>query len=325
MSRIFDALQRSEGERSGVDDSASPQAPDLLRRAEERLATTREGLASVQVEQAEKADDGHRISMPDGVRSGAPHLHAPGVAEARAVDERLALLSNVQSLRVLVNPESRLVSLTDRESPTAESLRLLSVRIRDLRRARPLKKVLITSTIPREGKTTIAANLACSLAHGSDERILLVEGDVRLPALRQMFGLGSIPGITELIQDGRKLTECVYHLDGAGIWVLPSGRTLKNPLEILQSPKLPEFMDQLSACFDWVIIDSPPVLPLADTSIWMRLADGILLVTRQGITEKQQLESGLDALEPGKVLGAILNSAVGSVYSSYYYRRPDES
>lgn len=324
MSRIFDALQRSEGERSG--DDPVLEGPELLRRAEERIASKRDGAASVGVEQAEKGANGHQPSgLPEVTHSGAPQLHIPTAGEARAVEERLALLSRVQSIRVVASPESRLVTITDPESPTAESFRLLGVRIRDLRRIRPLKKVLITSTIPREGKSTIAANLACAIAHASDEKILLIEGDVRLPALRQMFGVGSVPGLCELIQEGLKLADCVYHLDGPGIWILPSGRSPENPLEILQSPRLPQIMDQLAACFDWIILDSPPVLPLADTSIWMRLADGILLVTRQGVTEKQQLTSGLEALEPGKVLGALLNSAVGSIYSSYYYRRPGEA
>jgi len=324
MSRIFDALQRSEGERSGDDVSTLPQGPELLRRAEGRLASELEGVAPVQEEQAPNGNGAHHFASPEAVRSAAPNLPVPSAAEARAVEERLALLSQVQSIRVSIPQESRLVSLTDQESPTAEALRLLCVRIRDARRTRPLKKVLVTSTVPREGKSTISANLACSLTRGSDERVLLVEGDVRLPVLRQMFGLGPVPGMSELIQ-GRKLTDCIYHLDGADIWIVPSGRITANPLEILQSPKLPQIMDQLATCFDWIIIDSPPVLPLADTSIWMRIADGVLLVTRQGVTEKQQLQSGLDALEPKKVLGALLNSAAGSVYSSYYYRRPDES
>ena len=81
--------------------------------------------------------------------------------------------------------------LTDKEDPTAEAIRLLGVRLRDFRRIRPLKKVLITSTIPQEGKSTISANLACALALSSDEKVLLVEGDLRRPSLPRIFGLGA--------------------------------------------------------------------------------------------------------------------------------------
>lgn len=318
MSRIFDALQRSEGERSGDEASKLAQGPELLRRAEERATSKWEGNSPHPVE-------GKGLPPSESSRESTQAVLAAAISQHQSAEERLALLSRFESISVSLDPESRLVSIADRESPTAEALRLLSVRLRDMRRLKPLKKVLVTSTIPREGKTTISANLACALAHGSDERILVIEGDVRLPALRQMFGLGTMPGLCELIQDGRKLVDCVFRLDGAGVWILTAGRPSVNPLELLQSPRLSEAMAQLSTCFDWIIIDSPPVLPLADTSIWMRLADGILLVTRQGTTEKQQLQSGLEALEPQKVLGALLNGAIGSAYSSYYYRTSGQS
>jgi Mrp family chromosome partitioning ATPase len=84
-------------------------------------------------------------------------------------------------------------------------------------------------------------------------------------------------------------------------------------------------LDHLASYFDWIIIDSPPVLPLADTSIWMRLSDGILLVTRQGTTEKRQLKKGLEALDGEKVLGAIVNGAIPSAYSGYYYRASSQT
>jgi Mrp family chromosome partitioning ATPase len=78
-------------------------------------------------------------------------------------------------------------------------------------------------------------------------------------------------------------------------------------------------MDQLATLFDWIIVDSPPILPLADTSVWTRMVDGILLVTRRGVTEKKQLVAGLQALEPEKLIGALLNCSKSSTYSRYYY------
>lgn len=325
MSRIFDALQRSEGERSGNDVAALPEGPELLRRAEHRVATEREAEVSFQDRDSARVLEGNGYSSPEAARSETPGMPVSGAIDALSAEERLALFSSIKSVPVTFGSESRLATLTDRESPTAEAARLLSVRLRDLRRLRPLKKVLVTSSIPREGKTTIAANLACALAYASEEKTLLIEGDVRLPALRQIFGIERVPGICDYLQDGRSLSDCIFHMDGAEVWILPTGTIPKNPLEILQSQKLPVLMDQLAACFDWIIIDSPPVLPLADTSIWMRLADGILLVTRQGITEKQQLRKGLEALEPQKVLGAVLNSSIASAYSGYYYRSTSQS
>jgi Mrp family chromosome partitioning ATPase len=92
-----------------------------------------------------------------------------------------------------------------------------------------------------------------------------------------------------------------------------------SPLELMQSKKLGTLMDQLSLLFDWIIVDSPPILPLADASVWTRIVDGILLVTRRGTTKKKQLERALQALGPDKLVGAVLNCSQASAYSSYYY------
>jgi capsular exopolysaccharide synthesis family protein len=338
MSQIFDALQKSETERAGTE-SALPQGAELLRRAERdaaskwdaRASSTDGGIAGIALESEipdiESAISAERVrsSTPATNGSAAPSVPLSTVPEAWSTEERLAFFSKIQSIPVALEPEGRLVFLSDRESPTAEAVRLLSVRLRDLRRMRPLKKVLITSSIPREGKTTMSSNLSCALAHGGEEKVLVIEGDVRIPALRQMFGIERVPGLCEFVEEERALTDCIYHLDGAGLWILPTGRVPSNPLEVLQSPKIPAMFDQLAACFDWIIIDSPPVLPLADTSIWMRLADGILLVARQGVSEKQQLQRGLEALEPKKMLGALLNCAAASAYSGYYYRSTSDS
>jgi Mrp family chromosome partitioning ATPase len=88
----------------------------------------------------------------------------------------------------------------------------------------------------------------------------------------------------------------------------------------MQSGRLSELLDQLSGWFDWIIIDSPPVLPLADTSVWARLVDGILLVTREGTTKRRLLQSGLKALEQSKLLGAVVNSSASTDHTNYYYR-----
>jgi protein-tyrosine kinase len=79
-------------------------------------------------------------------------------------------------------------------------------------------------------------------------------------------------------------------------------------------------MEQLTEWFDWIVIDSPPVLPLADTSIWARLADGVLLVTRKDVTEKKQLQRGLETIEKSKLLGAVVNGSTDTAHSDYYQR-----
>jgi Mrp family chromosome partitioning ATPase len=121
------------------------------------------------------------------------------------------------------------------------------------------------------------------------------------------------------MESDRALSESIYHLAEAGIWLLPAGTTSGDPLETIQSAKLPALLQQMTAWFDWIIIDCPPVLPLADTSAWARLADGILLVARRDVTEKKKLQRGLEALEPSKLIGALLNASDGAFERDYYY------
>jgi capsular exopolysaccharide synthesis family protein len=320
MSRIFDALQRSERERSGPDSATLSDGPDLLKRAERHAVSQLIDAAETE-ESAVNGSDLSNLLREAGVAVADPRVPLQSLSvEPLPSEERRKALSQSQSLAISLSEQSRLVCLTDKESATAEAIRLLVVRLRDIRRTKPLKKVLITSTIPQEGKSMIAGNLACALAHASDERVLLVEGDLRRPSLARMFGIDTVPGICEYLRASGSLLKHIYRLEGAGVWLLPAGKAPSNPLGLLQSPRLPVLVDELASYFDWVIIDTPPVLPLADTSIWMRSTDGILLVTRIGTTEKRQLEKGLEALDPQKMLGALVNSSVESAYSGYYYR-----
>jgi capsular exopolysaccharide synthesis family protein len=320
MSLIFDALQRSEAERSGVDLTALSAATEVLQLAE--LHAVSEQKAAIQFEQPGATQSAERDqSVALRAVPADTTAAAPGPSAFPQVDPDWDVFGQFQSLQVLVPAENRLVCLTDNESLAAEKFRFLGISLQHLRRDRPLKKVLITSTIPQEGKSTVAANLACTLARRTQQRTLLVEGDVRRPSLSQMFGLRTIPGVCECLQGERNLMTSVYHLEGPGLWFLPAGSAPGNPLELLQSGRLSAMMDQLTAWFDWIIIDSPPVMPLADTSVWMRLADGILLVVRQGVTEKRQLQRGLETLEPKKMIGTLLNGSKRSERSDYYYTK----
>jgi capsular exopolysaccharide synthesis family protein len=285
MSQIFDALQKSQAEHTGTE------------------ASRTESTFSIATELLEVAERKWR-------GASAPRVDSP---------EHSNSLPQFPSLPASIFPNSRLVSVGEEESLGAEKFRFLAVRLRQLRQSRLLKKVLITSTIPQEGKSTVAANLACTLARRKQHKTLLLEGDLRRPTVAQKFGLGKVPGLCEWLR-GETETMNIYRLEALGLWVMPAGNAPENPLELMQSGKLSPLMDQLTEWFDWIVIDSPPVLPLADTSIWARLADGILLVTRKGITEKDQLQRGLEALERSKLLGGLVNGSTDAAHSDYYQR-----
>ena len=324
MSHIFDALQKSASEDTDLELPSALLATQMLEATERKTAAARASAAiweepSLPTEIAAIA--GLRVQLNSALSSRAAD-EAPDTTELPLRRPGVDQFSQFQSLKVLVPPQSRVVCVTDKESLAAEKFRFLGVRLRQLQQSRPLKKVLITSTIPQEGKSMVAANLACTLARRTQQKTLLVDGDLRRPSGARLFGLGKTPGLSESLQGERSPMTSIYHLEEAGLWVLPAGDSRRNPLEAMQSGRLAGLMEQLTSWFDWVIIDSPPVLPLADASVWMRMADGVLLVARQGISEREQLKRGLEAIEPSKLLGTILNCSAQSAQSDYYYQLP---
>jgi capsular exopolysaccharide synthesis family protein len=313
-------LQRSESERSGKDTASELRATEMLQRAERDSFTSRVAAVLPDAWTTPLATETHvtvaeptREPVPASVRKAAGAVAAPPA-------ERTDGPSQCDVLNVVPTAASHLVSVLDSESPAGEAFHLLGVRLRHMRRQRPLKKVLITSSIPQEGKSLVAANLACTLALRTQQKVLLLEGDVRRPTQSKIFGLPNKPGICEWLKGERSLVKSMYRLDRPGVWILPAGQATGESLDLLQSGRAIPMMEQLTDWFDWVVIDSPPILPLADTSVWTNMADGILLVARQGITQKRQLKRGLEALGNQKVIGAVLNSARTIAHTDYYYR-----
>src|SRR5215475_10478266 len=159
MSLIFDALQRAEGERSGLDLSESA-VTDVLQRVERQALSERGSTARTEmVDVQEDASPNGSLPMPEYSPAKTDQIPLVDLSSDRSQE----LINQVQAIPISIAPQTQLVCLTDSESLAAEQFRFLGVRLRHLRRERPLKKVLITSTIPREGKSTVAANLACTL------------------------------------------------------------------------------------------------------------------------------------------------------------------
>lgn len=322
MSQIFDALQRAEAERAGTPrDVNAADAPELLERAERLANHRRQAMVALESVSTPPLSDADRPSAPASPHEPSMATLVEALAEPMQADaeKNARLLEMFQPVSLPPGGGGRLVSLMEGPSPAAEAFRLLAVRLRHRRKETSLRKLLITSTIPDEGKSVVSANLSCALAAGSRQKVLLVGGDIRRPSLGRVFGLDQGPGLCELLEGSQNLASSIFRLKEAGIWLLPSGSIRGNALEILQSNKLPVLMEQLSALFDWVVIDSPPILPLADTSVWVRLADGVLLVARPGVTKKRLLQKGLEAIDKKKLVGALLNSYKSVEEGSYYY------
>jgi capsular exopolysaccharide synthesis family protein len=322
MSYIFDALLRSEAKRTKSEIPLSLAATELLEGAEREAAAQWLSEAGAEHSPGPTIDRANRLFEPDAFQHEASAEDALAVEDALLIAEGRECFSQFQILKVSAPEHNLLVCLTEGDSPAAEAFRLLGVRLRHLRMARAVKSLLITSAVPQEGKSLVAANLASTLASRAQQKVLLLEGDIRRPSLAQLFGLPTVAGLCNYLTGECSLTASLYSLEGPGFWILPAGDKHGSPLELIQSPQLPALMHKLSSWFDWIVIDSPPVLPFADTSVWTRLTDGVLFVARRGTSEKRKLQKALEALDQNKLIGALLNSSNGTADSDYnYYRR----
>lgn len=218
--------------------------------------------------------------------------------------------------------EDLLVSLKDNSGLAGEKFRLLQSRLRQLCSGQNIKMVLVTSAVPEDGKSMVAANLAISLARHSKFRTLLFEGDVHKPTLANRLGLAKRSGLVDWMSQGGTIEAYLQRMKGANLWVLPAGHPDTHHQGVLQSPELQELLTRMRLCFDWIIVDSPPLLPLADTGFWAQQSDGMLLVVRRAHTPRLLLQRGLEIIDSSKVLGVVLNDTQPSERSYYnkYYR-----
>jgi protein-tyrosine kinase len=228
----------------------------------------------------------------------------------------------IRSLLPTVREDSRVVTLTEDNSLGAEKFRMIRTRLRNLHEHHQLRKLVITSAVPGEGKTLVATNLAICLSKHTSEKILLLEGDLRKPVLTDRLGIKGLPGLGEWASVDEPISKFLYRLEDLQLWVLPAGSPIHNPVTILQSSRFVELYKHLTTYFDWIIIDAPPLLPMADVSLWSRQSDGLLLVVREGTTPKRVLKKGLETLDNPRVIGVVFNDAQ-QVETRYYDRYYD--
>jgi capsular exopolysaccharide synthesis family protein len=245
----------------------------------------------------------------------------PAISAVELLGRSVALspgVASVPSFRPVIPPESRIEAFTNPDSFAAEQFRVLGARLRHLSETGPLKAVLLTSASVQEGKSLVCLNLAVTLAKRAHTRVLVVEGDVRKPALSNMLGLPRLRGLSDWIACKEPLTNFICRIADLDLWLLPAGASCGQPLELVQSPLMRELLSQTREEFDWVLIDSAPLL-VSDASILSRLADGTLVVVRQERTQKRAVQKCLGAVD--KVLGFVLNDC-GSTsprgYDQYY-------
>lgn len=252
-------------------------------------------------------------------KTGAQSASSSPTSAAKLIDalERSFRLETLPTARMQLGPESRLIFHTDPTGPGAERYRLLRLRLQAIRAEADLKTVLITSPGPKEGKSTLALNLAAALSEKKNQSVLLLEGDLRCPTLARELGLRLPSGLTQCSRSDAGLQSVIWKIEPLGFYLLPCGKSIKNPVEILNSEWFAEATEKLAASFDWILIDSPPAIPVVDTLSLKARADATLLVARAGGTQQSAIDDAIRILGQDHILGVILN-AVEKFDRSYY-------
>jgi capsular exopolysaccharide synthesis family protein len=221
-----------------------------------------------------------------------------------------AELDGAHSVNVVASPESRLVALTDPRGLGAEKFRALVTRLENVRVQKEFKSLQVTSSGISEGKTTVSANLAVTLAKRGHHKVLLIEGDLHRPGLASLLGLNGSRGLANWwASSDQEISTHLDRINGLPLWFLGAGGPFEHPSEILQSSRFAEEFAKIGSWFDWVVVDSTPMLPTADANLWSRLVDASLLVVREGVASIRALKKGLESLDKPKLVGIVLNEA----------------
>ena len=192
----------------------------------------------------------------------------------------------------------------------AEAFRQLRTNLQFVDVDHPIRVVVITSSIPDEGKSSTAANLAIVLAEAG-QRVLLIEADMRRPRVSDYLGLDRTVGLTDVLAGQVKLEDVLQTWGAGQLAVLPSGSVPPNPSELLGSQSMADLMTQMRKSYDFIVVDTPPLLPVTDAAVAATHADGVVIVARYGKVNRAQLAETVDLLGAvdARVLGVVINMA----------------
>ncbi len=211
-----------------------------------------------------------------------------------------------------------LVVMNDRDQMAAEQYRILYTKVEHLSLNKSIKVFAITSAVKGEGKSVTSFNLAYVIAKEFGKKVVLVECDFRNPSITsQLLDMGEY-GLVDVIEEQADLKDAIKRLEGSNLYLLPAGKKVNNAPEVIHSKRLSTIINTLKAEYDYVIIDSPPILPLADVNILTKIVDGLLLVVRAGKTPKDIVIKAVNSVSQDDILGIILNGTEPSL-NRYYY------
>lgn len=212
-----------------------------------------------------------------------------------------------------------LVAALSPTSIAAEQYRALRTRLKSAERDRALRTIAVTSPAKGDGKSITAANLALTMAQEFQQRVLLLDADLRRPAVHRLFGVADTPGLADVLMNMAEVDQALVAVPDYHLTVMPAGVPPARPAELLGSATMRRTLETLRGRFDRIVVDVPPVAPLADLHILTPMIDGLLMIVRAGVTQKPAIESALAGLDRSKVLGLVLNEAGGRTADGYAY------
>ena len=247
----------------------------------------------------------------NALKSNAVRKREVGVAPTALIP------SGVEHVRCQLTSTSRILTQDHDSRDALERFHLIDHRLRTIRQSKRLSTLLLTSSVPQEGKTMVSINLCSALAAGS-RPVLLIDADMRRPGAGPVLGLDPRPGLIECLQGEGSLLKQILYLEDLNVYYLPAGISRGNIGELLQSDSMRTLLAEASAHFEWVLVDSPPLVPFADAHTLAALTDATLLVTRCGITTNESIKRSLASLEGVFIAGVVLNDCDDSRRGSYY-------
>ena len=230
------------------------------------------------------------------------------------------LLEMVQTIPFHPSPDALIINPLHPHNAPSEEFRSLRTRLNHMQSLQPIHTAVVTSPSPAEGKSFAAANLALAEAQLAGNFTLLCDFDFRRPIVHHLFQTDRSPGITEYLQGKVELHEAMRRIGDTNLFIMPAGEPVINPLELLNLKEVKELLDRLPSLFNWIILDSPPLLFAADANLLSTLCHGTILVVRIGATTIDSITRAMQSLSQNNVLGIVVNGARrGELYSKYTY------
>ena len=291
MSRIREALKRAAEERSAQTGGRAEDFVDILEGAPASVASP------VEV---------GKFDLPPSTEFVNPDLNT--------------LFAECRKVEWCFEPRFSVFADEGNHRAGAEKFRTLRSRLYQISATRPLRRVLLTSSVPQEGKTFVAANLAQSIIRQADRRVLLIDADLRASRLNLTLGTKNEPGLSDYLLGEAAITKVLQVGEERNLCFIPGGKLVSNPSELLHSQKMKSLLERMGQMFDWVIVDSPPAIAVHDASILADMCDGVLFVVRAGATDFEAAQKAAAEFSDSKLLGVILNRvAKRETYGEYYY------